>query len=58
MWRQFLFWSMTGPKQAQRFVLLWLILMGLFLYPFISESDHSENMAQPSRPPAAPTMPR
>jgi hypothetical protein len=29
---------MTGPKGLQRFVLIWLILMGLLFYGFVHES--------------------
>lgn len=39
MWGQFLFWAMAGPKQLQRFLLLWLILIGVFFYALVEESS-------------------
>ena len=53
MLRQMLFWALAGPKHLQRFLLLWLILMGLFLYAFVHEAfDGSEGRAIRPAPPA------
>lgn len=52
MWRQLLFWAMVGPKHFQRFLLLWLVLMGFFFYAFIHEAfDRSAQRALAPRPP-------
>jgi len=53
MLRQMLFWALAGPKHLQRFLLLWLILMGLFFYAFVHEAfDGSPGRAIPAGPPA------
>jgi hypothetical protein len=38
MWRQLLFWAMVGPRHFQRFLLLWLVLIGFFFYAFVHEA--------------------
>ena len=52
MWRQLLFWTIVGPKQFQRFLLLWLVLMGFFFYAFVHQAfDGSEQSAVPPHRP-------
>ena len=52
MWRQMLFWAMLGPKYLQRFLLLWLVLMGIVFYVFVHEAfDGSTRHALPPRQP-------
>lgn len=54
MWQQFLFWALAGPKHLRRFLLLWLVLMGVVFYAFVHEGfDSSPDPAGPPRPPAA-----
>jgi hypothetical protein len=52
MWRQMLFWAMMGPKHLQRFLLLWLAVIGLFLYGLLQEA--SDGRAQRGLPPDPP----
>jgi hypothetical protein len=53
MLRQMLFWAVAGPKHLQRFLLLWLVLMGFFFYAFVHESfDGSAGRAIPPGSPA------
>jgi hypothetical protein len=53
MLRQLLFWAMVGPKHVRRFLLLWLVLMGVFVYAFVHESvDSSTKQALPISTPA------
>lgn len=41
MWKQFLFWTIAGPKHLRRFLLLWLVLMGLCFYAFVQDTSSS-----------------
>jgi hypothetical protein len=56
MWRQLLFWAIAGPRYLQRFVLLWLVLMGIFFYAFVHDAfDGSPQRTPPSHLTTAPT---
>jgi hypothetical protein len=47
-----LFWAMLGPKYLQRFLLLWLALMGIVFYAFVHEAfDGSTQRTLPPRQP-------
>jgi hypothetical protein len=53
MWKHMLFWAMVGPKHLQRFLLLWLVIMGLTFYAFVHDAfDGSAGRAIPPGPPA------
>ena len=53
MRKQLLFWAVVGPKHLQRFLLLWLVLMGLFFYAFVHEAfDGQAQQLLPPRPPS------
>ena len=53
MRKQLLFWAVAGPKYLQRFLLLWLVLMGLFVYAFVHEAfDGQAQRPLPPRPPS------
>jgi hypothetical protein len=54
MWKQMLFWALMGPKHLQRFLLLWLVVMGFILYGLLQEA--SDVRAQRGLP-AAPSVP-
>jgi hypothetical protein len=52
MWMQMLFWAMVGPKYLQRFLLLWLLLIGIIFYAFVHETfDGSTQRPLPSHQP-------
>ena len=52
MWRQFIFWGMVGPKHLQRFVLLWLVVLGIVFYAFVHDSfDGKEAAGRLPHPP-------
>jgi hypothetical protein len=51
MWRQLLFWAMVEPKHFHRFLLPWLLLVGLLFYVFVHDAfDGSAERALPPHP--------
>jgi hypothetical protein len=57
MLQQFLFWALAGPKYVRRFVLLWLVLIGLVFYAFVNEAFDGSSAAMPSSRQPAPSSP-
>jgi hypothetical protein len=59
MWRQILFWAVAGPKHLQRFLLVWVLLLGLFFYAFVHDAfDGPRHRTSPPPPPGPITTRR